>query len=177
MSEPFIGEIRLFSFPRIPQGWLSCDGSVLSISQYDVLFALLGTTYGGNGQTTFALPDLRGRLPIGYGDGTGLSARPIGQAGGTEGVTLLATQIPQHSHPFNATTQTASSTSPSSAVQLGTPTNSDTMYATDISGLVPFVAAPTSVGMSGGNSSHDNCMPTLTASYCIAWMGIYPPRN
>jgi len=177
MSEPFVGEIRLFSFPRIPQGWFSCDGSLLPISQYDVLFSLLGTTYGGDGQTTFALPDLRGRLPVGYGNGNGLSAHPIGQIGGSESVTLLDTQLPQHAHPFNATSQTASSTSPSSSVQLGALTNSDTMYATDISGLSPFVAAPASISMSGDNQPHENCMPTLTASYCIAWTGIYPSRS
>ncbi|KGI79271.1 phage tail protein [Oleiagrimonas soli] len=177
MSEPFVGEIRLFSFPRIPRGWLSCDGTLLPISQYDALFSLLGTLYGGDGQTTFGLPDLRGRLPIGYGNGNGLTPRPIGQKSGSETVTLLSTQIPQHSHSFHATSAAASSDTPSPSVQLGTPSNSDTMYATDITGLSPYPLQTFAISPSGGNQPHDNCMPTLTASYCIAYVGIYPSRS
>lgn len=177
MSEPFVGEIRLLSFPRIPTGWFACDGTLLAISQYDALFSLLGTVYGGDGRTTFAVPDLRGRLPIGFGDGHGLTPRHLGERAGFEAVSLNSNQLPQHTHPFRATATAATSNTPASSVQLGTPSNSDVMYATDITGLSPYSASAASVSDTGGDQLHDNCMPTLTASYCIAWQGIYPSRS
>lgn len=101
MTTPYVGEIRLFAFPRIPTGWFACDGSLKPIANNEVLFTLLGTTYGGDGVNTFAVPDLRGQVPLHMGTGPGLTNRPIGQRSGSESVTLLATQLPSHTHPFN----------------------------------------------------------------------------
>jgi len=176
MSEPFVGEIRLFGFPRIPNGWLACDGHLLPIAQNDVLFSLLGTTYGGDGVTTFAVPDLRGRLPVHQGAGPGLPNVAIGQSGGSESVTLTTTQLPNHTHAMQATTDDANTFVPGPTVQLGALTN-DVMYATNIDGLSPLVMNPAVVASTGGNQPHDNAMPTLTVSYCIAAFGIYPSRN
>lgn len=175
MSTPYIGEIRIFGFQRVPAGWMSCDGSLLAISQYDVLFNLLGTTYGGDGQNTFALPDLRGQLPLHNGSGPGLTPRIQGEGGGSETVTLLPTQIPQHSHAFSATSLTATGTLPSTTVELGA-ASGDTLYATDL-GVATLSLAPGSTTSSGGSQPHDNTMPTLTVQYCIALEGIYPPQS
>ncbi len=177
MSTPYVGEIRLLSFPFAPVGWMSCNGQLLPVSQYDALFSLLGTTYGGDGQTTFALPDLRGRVPVGFGQGPGLSLYALGETSGSETVTLLASQMPAHSHTFQATTTNAGSTAPASNLQLGTPAGGDTLYATDISGVSPDALSPTTLANNGGNLAHDNVMPTLTASFCIAVEGIYPSHS
>lgn len=176
MSTPYVGEIRLLAFPRIPQGWFACDGSLKPISQYEVLYALIGTTYGGDGINTFAVPDLRGRLPMHMGTGPGLSPRVLGEASGSENVTLLSTSMPQHSHGFMATSGNANSTTPSGTVQLGT-VSGDNMYASDLSGAQSFALNPVSIGLSGGNGPHENMMPTLAASFCIAWAGIYPSQQ
>ncbi|MEO7065997.1 MAG: tail fiber protein [Rhodanobacter sp.] len=176
MSEPFVGEIRLFGFPRIPNGWLPCDGGVLSIAQYDVLFALIGTTYGGDGVTSFSVPDLRGRVPVHQGVGPGLPEMVIGMSSGSETVTLLATELPNHTHPMQATSANANTFVPGSAVQVGALAN-DKMYTTDIAGATPLPMNPTAVSAAGGNQPHDNLMPTLTVSYCIAYSGIYPSQN
>ena len=112
MSEPFVGEIRMFGFGFAPQGWAPCNGQLLPINQNQALFSLLGTTYGGDGEATFALPDLRSRVPVGQGQGPGLSAYAEGQAGGAETVTLTATQMPGHTHPVRASSSAAGSTSP-----------------------------------------------------------------
>src|SRR5450830_1835958 len=107
MSTPYIGEIRLFAFPRIPNGWLACDGSSVSIADNETLFTLLGTTFGGDGVSTFGVPDLRGQVPVHQGTGPQLTTRVLGQNGGTEQVTLLATQLPQHTHEFNVSSALA----------------------------------------------------------------------
>jgi microcystin-dependent protein len=176
MSTPYIGEIRLFGFSRVPTGWMSCDGSLQSISQYDVLFALLGTTYGGDGQTTFALPDLRGQVPLHNGSGPGLTPRVIGESGGSENVTLLSGQMPAHSHPFSATSLSATATAPGSTVELGAIAG-DTMYVTDLTGTTAVAMSPSSISATGGTQPHDNLMPTLTVQYCIASEGIFPPQS
>lgn len=176
MSEPFVGEIRLFGFQRVPTGWLPCNGQLLSIADYDVLFALIGAVYGGNGQNTFALPDLRGQLPVHQGSGPGLTPRALGQAGGLEAVTLLANQLPAHSHPLHATTATAEAAVPGTGVELGS-LPSDKMYATDIIGTNPLVMGASSISQTGGNLAHDNLMPTQTVSFCIAYQGIFPTQN
>jgi microcystin-dependent protein len=177
MSTPYVGEIRLFGFTRVPNGWFACDGSLIPISQYDVLFNLLGTTYGGDGQNTFAVPDLRGQLPLHQGTGLGLSPRVIGQSGGTESVTLTGNQMAKHSHPLNVTSGSTNSATPGSGVQPGALTTSDTMYATDVTGQASFTLSNSATGPQGGNQPHDNTMPTLTVSYCIAWAGIYPTQS
>ena len=176
MSEPYVGEIRMFGFPRLPVGWLPCDGSLYAISQYDVLYTLIGSTYGGDGQVTFATPQLSGRLPIHQGAGTGLSRYVTGQLGGSETVTLLPLQMPQHNHSMTATPVSANARSVSATVELGAIAN-DTMYVTDITGATPIITAPQSTQPSGGNSPHDNTMPTLTVQFCIAYAGIFPSQG
>lgn len=176
MSEPYVGEIRLFGFSRVPQGWLPCDGSLLSISQYDVLFALIGTTYGGDGVTTFAAPNLGGRAPVHYGAGPGLSPRVLGEMGGNESVTLLPAQMPQHDHPMIATTGVANSNQITPNLEFGA-VSGDTMYANDVSGAAAATTAPTSTSVAGRNIAHDNPMPTLTVQFCIAFNGIFPTRG
>ncbi|GAB3385479.1 phage tail protein [Lysobacter fragariae] len=176
MSQPFVGEIRLFGFSRVPNGWQACDGSLLSIAEYEVLFTLLGTTYGGDGQTTFAVPDMRGRLPVHQGQGPGLSNYVIGQSSGTETVTLLGTQMPAHSHSMVATSAAASATAPASNLLLGAPSG-DAMYVTNLTGATPVLMSPQSTSNAGGTQPHDNLMPTLTVQFCIAWAGIYPSQG
>ena len=176
MSAPFVGEIRLFAFPRIPNGWLACDGSLQSISNYEVLYTLLGTTYGGNGVSTFGLPDLRGQLPVHQGTGQGLTPRLLGQAGGSETITLQTNNLPAHTHPYVATLAAASAKAPSTTVELGA-LNSDQMYTTDITGLRSLLTSSQAVTATGGGAPHENTMPTLTVSFCIAWAGIYPSQG
>jgi microcystin-dependent protein len=176
MSEPFVGEIRLFGFGRVPNGWFACDGSLQSIAEYQVLFTLIGTTYGGDGISTFAVPDLRSRVPIHQGTGPGLSNYVIGQASGTESVTLTQQQMPAHGHTLLATTELADATQIGAGVELGA-LNGDTMYVTDTtdSTFVPMNLA--ALTTSGGSQPHNNLMPTLTVQFCIAWAGIYPQQN
>lgn len=174
--ESFIGDIRLFAGEFAPRGWKFCDGSVLSISVYDTLFALIGTTYGGDGQSTFALPDLRGRVPVGQGAGPGLTSRLIGQSFGSENVTLLATQMPQHTHTLNATT--AAAASPQAAGHLFAQTGADKCYGpppgTDPQ---PQTLAANAVSAAGGSQPHNNIMPTMAVNYIIAVEGVFPSRN
>ncbi|ATE72339.1 phage tail protein [Lysobacter capsici] len=176
MSQPFVGEIRLFGFGRVPNGWFACDGSLQSIAQYEVLFVLIGTTYGGDGVSTFAVPDLRSRLPIHQGTGPGLSAYVLGQTSGTESVTLTQQQMPAHGHTLLATTELAAATQVGVGVELGA-LNGDAMYITDTSGsdMIPMNQA--SLKSSGGNQPHDNLMPTLTVQFCIAWAGVFPSQS
>lgn len=176
MSTPFVGEIRMFGFGRTPNGWQACDGSLLSIAEYEVLFVLIGTTYGGDGQTTFAVPDLRGRIPVHQGQGPGLSSYVTGQMAGTESVVVLAQQMPAHTHTAFATTAAATIGTPGNGVLPGAVSN-QTMYITDTTGATPFSQAPQSTSLAGGSQPHENCMPTLTVQYCIAWAGIFPTQN
>ena len=176
MSQPFVGEIRMFGFGRVPNGWFACDGSLISIAEYEVLFALIGTTYGGDGQTTYAVPDLRGRLPIHQGTGPGLSNYDIGQRSGTETVTLTSQQMPAHTHTVLATSAAATTGTPGNTVVPGA-ISGQTMYVTDTSGGVAFTQNPVAVSPAGGSQPHDNCMPTLTVQFCIAWAGIFPSQG
>jgi microcystin-dependent protein len=172
MSEPFIGQITLFAGNFAPRGWAFCDGQILFIAQNTALFSLLGTTYGGDGRTNFALPDLRGRAPVHMGQGPGLSLYVLGQVGGTENQTLTVNQIPAHAH----TTQVFSNTDPATST---TPTN--TFLAN--SGEVPIyanssnqtLAGPTT-GSSGANQPFNNVQPYLALNYIIALQGIFPSR-
>lgn len=176
MSTPYIGEIRLFGFNRVPAGWLACDGSLQPISVYDTLFILIGTAYGGDGENTFGLPDLSGRVPLHQGTGPGLSTRVIGEESGTETVVLTSGQMPSHSHAMNATTAAANATAIGTTVQLGAIAG-DTMYVTDITGANGFATSAGSTSVAGGSQPHDNLMPTLTLQYCIATNGIFPQQN
>lgn len=176
MTTPFVGEIRLFAFPRVPDGWFACNGDILPISEYSTLYTLLGTTYGGDGVTTFAVPDLRGRVPLHQGTGYGLTPRVMGEISGTENVTLLSSHMPAHSHTVGATTATAAASAPGPTQLPGTLTG-DTMYATDLSGASSSAMAQNEVSTQGANQPHDNLMPTLTVSYCIAWQGVFPSQS
>lgn len=175
MSTPFLGEIRLLPYTFAPRDWADCDGRLLSIAANSALFALLGTTYGGDGSKTFALPDLRGRVPVHQGSGPGLSPRSIGELGGSEEVTLLAAQMPAHSHAFNATSGSANASTPAANNQLGSVV-SDTLYTDDVIGLTGIPTAPTMLTSQGGNQPHTNVMPTLAVRFCIATGGIFPSR-
>jgi microcystin-dependent protein len=177
MSTPYVGEIRLFAFPRIPTGWFACDGSLISIAEYETLFVLLGTTYGGDGIQNFAVPDMRGQVPLHQGTKSGLSPRVLGQQGGSENVTLLSTSMPAHSHPYAVGTGLATATVPANSVQLGAAAGGDKMYTSSITGLTPFIMTPASTGAMGGSQPHSNTMPTLTVSFCIAWAGIFPSQS
>lgn len=170
-SEPFIGTIKYFGFNFAPRGWAQCDGQLLAISSNNALFALLGTTYGGDGRTTFALPDMRGRLPVHFGQGPGLSNRPIGQRGGAEQVTLTANQA-GHSHALRGTTGEGNQTVPTghALAQDGT----DNTYRNE----TPTVAmAADSLLPTGGGQAHENRSPFLTVNCNIALFGIFPSRS
>lgn len=172
MSEPFIGQISLFGFNFAPRGWAFCQGQILSIAQNTALFSLLGTTYGGNGQTTFALPDLRGRFPNGFGQGPGLSNYDLGQVSGTENATLLQANMPQHNHPVNCNSEGTTTADPTNAVPGNTPAGQ--VYASAASGATML---PTMIGLTGGNQPFGILNPYLTLNYCIALQGIFPSRN
>ena len=178
MSTPYLGEIRMFGFGNrgAPNGWQACDGSLLPISLYDPLFALIGTTYGGDGQTTFAVPDLRGRLPIHQGQGPGLSNYVIGQSAGTETVTVMPTQMPAHTHPLIATAGAASAPTPGNALLPGA-VSGESAYVTAITGATALPMSTQSTGIAGGSQPHENCMPTLTVQFCMATQGIFPSQG
>jgi len=198
-QEAFLGEIRWVGFNFAPRGWATCDGQILSISQNTALFSLLGTMYGGNGQTTFALPDMRGRVPMHAGQGPGLSSRTQGEMAGSEAVTLTIPEMPSHSHTLASHTHTvpplpveirassfaATKTSPAGSV-LATPTTN--IYSTGIAGVTLAAgSAVTAEGTTGGGNGttitagggtpHPNMPPFLTVTCIIALEGIFPSRN
>jgi microcystin-dependent protein len=172
MAEPFIGEIRLFPYTYAPVGWAFCDGQLLPVSQNSMLFSLLHTTYGGNGTTNFALPDLRGRVPIHMGRGVGLSTRTIGQKLGVNRVTLDSDTLPQHTHNLACTTNTADQDSPVDAIPAQ---GQYAFYSSSLDYTMEMV--PGMIDESGGDESHYNMMPFLTLHFCISLRGIYPPRS
>lgn len=176
MSAPFVGEIRIFGFGRIPTGWLACNGSTVPISEYETLYTLLGTTYGGDGSSTFGVPDLRGCAPLHQGTGVNLTPRVMGERGGSEEVSLLTSQMPAHGHTLQASSAEATTITPGPQFVTAAVVN-DNLYLSDVSGLTPNILDTQSIGVAGGGTPHDNMMPTLTVSYCIAWAGIFPSRN
>jgi microcystin-dependent protein len=172
VATPFLGEIRTFAFNFAPQGWALCNGQILSIPQNAALYSLLGTTYGGNGTTTFALPNLQSRVAIHMGQGTGLSQYFEGQVGGTENVTLNSNQMPQHSHPLEGSSSPGSASRPAGAVLARSP---DDIYAASPDGTVLNAGA---VGTSGGSQPFGILQPYLVLNFCIAIEGgIFPTRN
>lgn len=173
MSEPFLGEIRLFPYNFAPVGWAYCNGQLLSIAQNTALFSLLGTNYGGDGETTFGLPDLRGRAALQQGQGPGLGSYSLGETGGSETVTLAITQIPAHTHTLNASTGPGSQQSPANAYLATDATASVANYSTTENTQM----AAGAIGSSGGSQPHTNMPPFLTLAYCIALQGIFPPPN
>ena len=172
MSEPFVGEIRIFAGNFAPRGWAFCDGQLLAVSQNDALFSLLGTIYGGDGRTTFGLPDMRGRIPIHAGHGPGLSERRLGAKGGAENVTLTVNQMPSHGHPLRASSDLASAASPQGAV-VSQSTLVD-LYIIDPPNTDMNAGSISSVG---GSRSHTNLSPFLCVNFIIALFGIYPSRH
>lgn len=169
--DPFLAEIRIFPFNFAPKGWAWCDGQLLPLSQNTALFSLLGTTYGGNGKSNFALPDLQGRTPMHPGQGPGLSLHDLGETGGSETVSLLESEIPAHSHTLMAASLNSQSTTPTNnSLGRGNPVK---IYST---------VAPTalmdanSIAPAGGDQPHNNMMPYLTFYFCIALQGVFPPR-
>ncbi len=179
MSEPFIGEIIMFAGNFNPRGWAFCQGQLLSIAQNTALFAILGTTYGGNGQTTFALPDLRGRVPVGQGQGPGLSPYSLGQQAGTETVTLLTTQMPAHNHLVNANEGNGSAQTPGAGFPSGgiVPTSGNAAVNNYRNSTDGTTMAPTVIGNAGGSQPHPNIQPYLCINFIIALEGIFPSRN
>lgn len=170
MSEPFVGEIKMFAGTFAPRNWALCDGQLLSIPQNDALFSLLGTIYGGDGRTTFGLPDMRGRLPIHMGTGPGLAPRQIGQRFGQENVTVTAAQVPSHTHQMRAADDAGETTDPTGQVQART---SDDSYSASSPNTN---MASEAISASGGSSSHTNVQPFLCINFIIALFGIYPSR-
>lgn len=174
----YIGTILPFAFPRVPVGWAACDGSLLSINGNEALYSLIGTTYGGDGSSTFALPDLRGRVAIHMGQGSGLSNRVLGQAAGTENVTIQLAQYPTHSHNVVVTSDNSSANpGPMAGAVFGAGTGGATPYINDASGTPAVMNANSLAIAQGGNLPHTNLMPSLVLNYCIALFGIYPVPN
>ena len=171
MSQPFIGEIRMVGFNFAPQGWAFCDGSLVAISDNSTLFNLIGTTYGGDGQNTFALPDLRSRVPIHMGAGSGLSNRVLGQNGGTETVTLATAQLPSHNHIALAQPQSGNQVAPAGNDWAASTLN---QYLAAAPNATMNAAA---LGPTGGSQPHENMLPFLTINFIISLFGIYPSPN
>lgn len=166
MGQPYVGEIRIFAGNFAPNGWLSCDGQLLPISENETLFQLIGTTYGGDGQNTFALPDLRGRMPVHQGNGMILA-----ETGGAEQVTLTAQTIPAHTHPLIGSAANASATSPAGGVPGTMPEVATSAYGSD----APLTAlSPQSISPVGGSQPHDNMQPFLCVGFIISLFGIFP---
>ena len=173
MADPFVAEIRIFGFNFAPKGWAFCDGQILPISQNTALFSLLGTTYGGDGRSTFALPDLQGNVPLHPGQGSGLSLYDLGEQGGAQFVTLLESEIPSHTHVMRASSDPSDIQQPTTARSLA---RSQPGFAY-ISGQTPNTTlAPQALAPAGGSLPHNNMMPYLTLNFCIALQGVFPPR-
>ncbi len=174
MADPFVAEIRIFPFNFPPKGWAFCNGQLLPLSQNTALFSLLGTTYGGNGKSNFALPNLQGSAPMHPGQGPGLSLHDLGETGGSETVTLLQSEIPVHAHTLNANGAPAD-------LQLADPTramarsNGGNAYLSG--GAVGAQLAPQAVSVAGGDLPHNNMQPYLTLNFNIALQGVFPPRG
>lgn len=170
MADPFVAEIRIFPFNFAPKGWAWCDGQLLPLSQNTALFSLLGTTYGGNGKSNFALPDLQGRAPMHPGQGPGLSLHDLGETGGSETVSLLESEIPAHSHGMRASNEDGNSRNAAgNYVGIG---NNIFAAPQNLGAMAPEALAP-----AGGDQPHNNLQPYLTFYFCIALQGVFPPRG
>ena len=173
MADPFVAEIRIFPFNFAPKGWAWCDGQLLPLSQNTALFSLLGTTYGGNGKSNFALPDLQGRAPMHPGQGPGLSLHDLGETGGSETVTLLESEIPSHTHAIRVATDPANVQIPGPTLVLSRATaNAYSTTTTGAQAMAGQMLAP-----AGGDQPHNNLQPYLTFYFCIALQGVFPPRS
>ncbi len=170
MANQYVGEIRMFAGNFAIEGWLFCDGSLLPISEYEVLFNLIGTTYGGDGIETFAVPDLRGRVPIHTGN-NGVSTYVIGEAAGVEQVTLTLNQLPVHNHAPMASSAASGSNSPTGNYWASNPVTKQ--YST----AAPAATMSAMTGSAGGSQPHDNMLPYLCVSFIIAWSGVFPSQS
>jgi len=184
MSDQFLAEIRIFPFNFAPVGWAQCNGQLLSISQYSALFSLLGTNYGGNGTSNFALPNFQGAVPINQGQGPGLSPYAVGQSGGSKNVTLLSTEIALHTHLVNADQDPATSATPAGNIYMrgqwgaAAPNKGGiSLYSTLAAGDTLSTLSPLAIGPAGSTQPHNNLMPYLALNFCIALSGIFPPRS
>ncbi|HEX6732678.1 MAG TPA: tail fiber protein [Pyrinomonadaceae bacterium] len=173
MSDPFVAEIRIFPFNFPPKGWAFCDGQLLPISQNTALFSLLGTTYGGDGKSTFALPDLQGSAPMQPGQGQGLSLRDLGEMSGVESITLLTSEMPLHTHTMNVGADPSNVQIPV-ATAIYSRSFGGTAYSTSAAGLTPM--AFQMISPAGGGLPHNNMQPYLTLNFCIALQGVFPQR-
>ena len=171
--QPFVSEIKIVSFNFPPKGWAFCNGQLLSIAQNQALFALLGTTYGGNGQTTFQLPNLQGRVPLHFGTQSGGPNYVQGQVGGEEAHTLINGEMPQHNHFAQATSAVVSTPTPDATVTWGSQAASNGYKNSNPDGIM----AQTALNITGSNQPHTNQMPFLVLNYCIALVGVFPSRN
>ncbi len=175
MADPFVAEIRIFPFNFAPKGWAFCNGQLLPISQNTALFALLGTTYGGDGKSTFALPDLEGSSAMHPGQGQGLSLRDLGEMGGAETVTLLQSEMPAHTHAANAVGVVSTTAAPSTQTAIARSVNGSA-FAAYAQGNALQQLAPEALPIAGGSLPHNNLQPYLTLNYCIAMQGVFPAR-
>lgn len=173
--DPFVAEIRIFPFNFAPKGWAFCDGQLLPLSQNTALFSLLGTTYGGDGKSNFALPNLQGSAPMHPGQGPGLSLHDLGEASGSETVTLLQTEMPSHNHTMKANGNDGLSPSPAGNVSAGPGADRDLFWYKD--GTPNATMNPLALNLAGGSQPHNNMMPYLTLNFCIALQGVYPARS
>jgi microcystin-dependent protein len=169
MAQPYVGEIRMFAGNFAPAGWMFCEGQLLPISEYETLFNLIGTTYGGDGQSTFALPDLRGRVPLHFGNGFTLA-----ETGGVETITLTVPQIPAHTHPFLGTSNQATDSNPSAKLPATSASATASPYGTD---APKTTLSPSSVSNTGGSQPHDNFQPYLCVDFIISLFGIFPSQT
>jgi microcystin-dependent protein len=172
--DPFVAEIRIFPFNFPPKGWAFCQGQLMPISQNTALFSLLGTNYGGDGKSTFGLPDLQGSVPLSQGQGPGLSDYFVGQSSGTPTVTLLQSEMPLHPHSFSANAVQGDTNAPSPQVSLARSSNATAYHANTNQNMVQFFSG--AVAPAGGSQPHNNLQPYLTLNFCIALQGVYPSR-
>jgi microcystin-dependent protein len=175
VADPFVAEIRIFPFNFAPKGWAFCDGQILPLSQNTALFSLLGTTYGGDGRATFALPNIQGRVAIHQGQGPGLSLYDLGQARGSETETLLDSEMPAHNHGLRAASDPANLKIPTPLRSLARSQNANAYKAP--AGQPVVTMNVQSLSVAGGSLPHNNLMPYLTLNYCIALQGVFPPRS
>jgi len=179
MSEPFIAEVRMWGCNYAPRSWAFCDGQELAISSNTALFSIIGTTYGGDGRTTMALPNLTDKSPMQQGRGPGLSDRRLGQKGGTEEVTLTEAQIPSHDHVVRGVSEGGSSATPTNELYMGQDLSSrseNTSYLSD-EAITNTSLASEAIGVAGSSQAHENRQPFLGVNFCIALQGIYPSRS
>lgn len=175
MSDPFVAEIRMFGFNFAPRGWAFCNGQLLPLSQNTALFSLLGTQYGGNGKSNFALPNLQGSVPMFWGQGAGLSLHDIGETGGADTDTLIIQTMPSHQHAMMAATSPANVAAPSPTVGLSRAGAGGSVYTSPVSGVVQM--SQTSLAVTGGGGPHNNDQSYIVVNFCIALQGIFPPRT